>query len=440
MYDPLKSRDIPAFHEFGIASYWAAVTPFPDTNAVALPSDADVVVIGAGYTGLNAAIEIAQQQQRSVVLLDAGGVGAGASSRNAGFLLPGTGRLGYSDYASKYGDDIARAVQNEFAASIEHVKASVADSDWPCELIDARYLRLGHNAKAAAMLQRQQPAYANTLLNAAWLSPEQQHEQLPGLKWKHGGLALTPAAAVNPRALTGAYLRLAQRAGVTIVTGHPVTKWIPSMGKHRLIAGGHEIKCDQVLVCSNGYLPQQPFPDLSKRQFPVLSSILVSRPLNVAEQQYCGLKANDLVMDTRTLKYYYRLLPDGRILFGGRGAVEGRHADDAGQKLRMEKALAATFPELTDLHADYFWSGWISVALDSMPRIYSPAVGVYTSAGYCGAGVAFASLAGKRLAQYCNGEGVPDLPFYQSGLPRYPFASARRLALSAMYSFDKFRK
>lgn len=440
MYDPLKSRDIPAFHEFGIASYWAAVTPFPDTNAVALPSSAEVVVIGAGYTGLNAAIEIAQQQQREVVLVDAGGVGAGASSRNAGFLLPGTGRLGYSDYAGKFGDNVAHAVQNEFAKSIEHVKAAAEASDWPCELIEARYLRLGHNAKAAATLQQQQPAYANTLLTAEWLSPEEQQEQLPGLKWQHGGLALTPAAALNPRALTGAYLRLAQNAGVVIATGHPVTEWRTHDGKHSLTAGGHNIDCDQVIVCSNGYLPKQPFPDLNRRQFPVLSSILVSRPLNAAEQQYCGLTVNDLVMDTRTLKYYYRLLPDGRVLFGGRGAVKGKHADAGAQKRRMERAMAATFPELNDLHADYFWSGWISVALDSMPRIYSPTPGVFTSAGYCGAGVAFASLAGKRLAQLSHGEAMPDLPFYQSELPRYPFASARRLALRAMYSVDRFRK
>ncbi|WP_157981216.1 NAD(P)/FAD-dependent oxidoreductase [Aliidiomarina iranensis] len=439
MYDPLKSRGIPAFHEFGTASYWAAVTPFPDTNAIALPSSAEVVVIGAGYTGLNAAIEVAQAQQREVVLIDAGGVGAGASSRNAGFLLPGTGRLGYRDYAKKFGEQIAQGVQNEFAASIEHVKNAAADSSWPCELIPARYLRLGHSEKAASVLREQQPAYGNTLLTAEWLSPEQQQAELPGLPWKYGGLSLTPAAAVNPRALTAAYLSLAQQAGVKIVTGHPVTAWRSNHGKHQLTAGGREIQCHQVLLCSNGYLPQQPFPDISKRQFPVLSSIVVSRPLNAAEQQYCGLTVNDLVMDTRTLKYYYRLLPDGRILFGGRGAVAGKNADNKVHRHRLEQALAATFPQLKDLYVDYFWSGWISVALDAMPRIFSPALGVFTSAGYCGAGVAFASLAGKRLAQLSFGERMPALPFYQSPLPRYPLAPARRVGLRALYTWHRWR-
>ncbi|MCL4408771.1 MAG: FAD-dependent oxidoreductase [Gammaproteobacteria bacterium] len=87
MYDPLTSKTIPAFHEAGMATYWQAVTPFPDTDSVALPAQADVVVIGAGYTGLNAAVALAKDYNKHVVLLEAGSIGAGASSRNAGFLL-----------------------------------------------------------------------------------------------------------------------------------------------------------------------------------------------------------------------------------------------------------------------------------------------------------------------------------------------------------------
>lgn len=440
MYDPLKSRLIPAYHEFGSDSYWSAVTPFPDTNACALPNSAEVVVIGAGYTGLNAAIEIAEHQQREVLLIDAGGIGAGASSRNAGFLLPGTGRLGYADYQTRFGEQVANAVQNEFAESIDHVQNMVAASEWPCELLHGRYLRLAHNKKAAKVLASQQPSYANTLLRAEWLSPAQQHEQLPGIFWQHGGLALSPAAAINPRALVATYLTRAQKAGVKISTGHPVTHWQRQNGKHLLTAGDQTVSCDQVLVCANGYLPKQPFVDLSTRQFPVLSSILVSRPLNVSEQQYVGLQVNDLVMDTRLLKYYYRLLPDGRILFGGRGAVTGKNANAVREKERLLKAMQTTFPTLTDLHADYFWSGWISVALDAMPRVYSPASGVFASAGYCGAGVAFSSLAGKRLAELSAGKALPELPFYQSELPKYPFAPARRLALRAMYRWQRMLK
>lgn len=439
MYDPLTSQTIPAFHEAGMATYWQAVTPFPDTDSVALPAQADVVVIGAGYTGLNAAVTLAKDYNKQVVLLEAGSIGAGASSRNAGFLLPGTGRLGFQDYRNKFGVDVAQAVQNEFAASISHVHQAIDASDYHCDFTHARYLRVAHNAKAAQTLQQQQPAYQPTLLDAEWLTADTLKQQIPGLPWGHGGLALTPAAALNPRALTAVYLEQAKAAGVSVVTGHPVTHWQAlADGLHQLEAAGSTIRCQQVLVCTNGYLPGQPFADIAQRQFPVLSSILVSRPLNAVEQQMLGLTVNDLVMDTRLLKYYYRLLPDGRILFGGRGAVRGKDADSGRQRQRLERALVQTFPQLEGLYADYFWSGWISVALDSLPRVFSPSTGVYTSAGYCGAGVAFASLAGKRLAQLAAGETLPALPFYQSPLPKYPMPQLRRVALRGLYQWQRW--
>ena len=82
--------------------------------------------------------------------------------------------------------------------------------------------------------------------------------------------------------------------------------------------------------------------------------------------------------------------------------------------------------------------GWISVALDSMPRVFSPSPGVFTSAGYCGAGVAFASLAGKRLAQLAAGENLPALPFYQTPLPKYPMPQFRRMALRGLYQWQRW--
>lgn len=436
MYDPLTHNQIPLDHERGVQSYWARSTELPAFDAQALPSRADVVVIGAGYTGLNAAIELAQRG-REVVLLDAGGIGAGCSSRNAGFLLPGTGRLSFSDYQKSFGFDTACAVQQEFATSITHVEAMVDASDVSCDLLHTRYLRLAHSAKMAAQLQRQQSLYAHTALTAHWLSPDDISEQIPGISWNHGGLEVTPARAVNPRALVGVYLQHALNAGVRCVPHHPVVAWQKQGSGHQLSTPSGTIRANHVLLCSNGYLAKSPFPQLSTRQMPVLSSILVTRPLTQHEQNAQGLRINDMMMDTRTLKYYYRLLPDGRLLFGGRGAVTGASESHPRHRARLEAAVQATFPSLQGLTSDFYWSGWISVALDSMPRVYSPEAGVYTSMGYCGAGVAFASLAGKRLAQLVAGDSLPELPFYQSSLPRFPLPQLRRLALRTFYALQR---
>ncbi|RUO33537.1 NAD(P)/FAD-dependent oxidoreductase [Aliidiomarina sanyensis] len=447
MYDPLQQSVIPRDHERGVHSYWAAHTVLPPVAEHALPDRTDVVVIGAGYTGLNAAITLARDYQREVVLIDAGAIGAGCSSRNAGFLLPGTGRLGFADYQRKFGADVAQAVQNEFAASLAHVDAAVDSASVSCDLIPSRYLRLAHSAKMGRSLQAQQALYQPTLLDAEWVSPSELQETIPGISWSHGALAITPARSVNPRALVGVYLEQAQTAGVLCVPHHPVIDWQTSgspnsrgdNAPHRIVTEQGAIRCNQVLICANGYLSKQPFAALSQRHFPVLSSILVTRPLTAAEQAENGLRSTDMMMDTRTLKYYYRLLPDGRLLFGGRGAVSGSESTHPRHRARLERALAQTFPRLRQLTTDFYWSGWVSVSFDAMPRVYSPSSGVFTSMGYCGAGVAFASLAGKRLAQKAAGDKLPELPFYHGELPRFPFPSLRRAALRAMYAWSALR-
>ncbi|WP_194756334.1 NAD(P)/FAD-dependent oxidoreductase [Aliidiomarina indica] len=436
MYDPLIANTIPRDHEQGIDTYWTSHTQLPECRVSKLPEHAEFVVIGAGYTGLNAALALAQQG-REVVLLDAGGIGAGCSSRNAGFMLPGSGRLSFSDYHKAFGFETAAGVQQEFASSIAHVEELVQSSQFPCDLISSRYLRLAHNQKMAKQLENQQALYEHTALDAEWFSNAEIARQIPGISWNYGGLQVTPARAVNPRALVGVYLDQVIRAGVRCIPHHPVIDWQRCGDGHRLATPAASIKAQHVLVCTNGYLAKAPFPDISARHMPVLSSILVTRPLTQHEQAAQGLRVNDMMMDTRTLKYYYRLLPDGRLLFGGRGAVTGANAADQRHQQRLEAALKATFPGLQNLATDYYWSGWISVALDAMPRVFSPTPGVYTSMGYCGAGVAFASLAGKRLAQLAMGETLPPLPFYQSPLPRFPLPRLRRMALRAFYALQR---
>ena len=155
-------------------------------------------------------------------------------------------------------------------------------------------------------------------------------------------------------------------------------------------------------------------------------------------------------IDTRMMKYYYRVLPDGRLLFGGRGAVKGKDADNASEKQRLYRAMVKSFPSLSGIAMDYFWSGWVSVSLDSMPRIFidnevsgnnsnRSSGNIGYAMGYCGSGVSFAAFAGQRLAQRMMGSNDVDLslPLYRSPLKTYPFAKARRLTLHGLYQWAK---
>jgi len=145
-------------------------------------------------------------------------------------------------------------------------------------------------------------------------------------------------------------------------------------------------------------------------------------------------------MDTRALKYYYRKLPDNRILFGGRGAITGKGAEDPYFSQRLLAVLKTNFPALENIKYDYTWSGWLSMALDDLPHIFqNEQRNVFYSMGYCGSGVSFSVQAGKRLAQKVAGQSTPNLPLYQKALPKFPFAPFRRIGQWGYFQYGKVK-
>jgi glycine/D-amino acid oxidase-like deaminating enzyme len=145
-------------------------------------------------------------------------------------------------------------------------------------------------------------------------------------------------------------------------------------------------------------------------------------------------------MDTRALKYYYRKLPDNRILFGGRGAITGKGADDPYYAQRLLAVLKTSFPALANITYSYAWSGWICMALDDLPHIHqNDQQSVFYSMGYCGSGVSFSVQAGKRLAEKVAEKPVPNLPLYNKALPKFPFAPLRRAGQWGYFHYGKIK-
>lgn len=436
MYDPLTTAQLGPDDSYP-ASYWATqgLPQWPARSA--LPETAEVVVIGAGYTGLNAALSLAKEYQREVVVVEANQLAWGCSGRNAGFVMPSTGRRSYQDWITRYDMPMAKAIHTEQHAAIDHVRELIAESQVACDTQHGGYLKLAHSAKANTLLAQQhqllqQLGDASVLHSAAEVAAEFVKTPLA-----HGGLHYPQSFAVNPMQLAAVTAHAAANAGAKLVTNAPVRHWETNAQGHHLHTPAGSIRAKQVIIASNGYTPNHLHPAIHGRSLPVLSSIIVTRPLTEQQQQQLGLTPAYQFMDTRSLKYYFRLLPDGRLLFGGRGAIRGRDANKPRYAKHLQEALQATFPQLEQVTLDYFWSGWVSVALDDYPRIYEAAPGVFTSMGYCGAGVAFSSLSGRRLAQLASGYALPELPFYQSALPKFPFAQGRRLGQWLYYQWAR---
>lgn len=440
IYDPLTAATTPAGHDQEITSYWRAHPQgkaFVIDPLAALPTRVHTLIIGAGYTGLNAAIELATQGVDDILVIDAGDIGAGCSSRNAGFVLPSSGRLSLADYRQRFGEEVAAGVLHEFNFGVTHLEDLVKRHAIDCDYAPANYLRIAHNADEAAKLRQLAAVdspWPRTFIKAA----ELQH-RLPGVRHGFAALQQQPAARVHPLALVQGYAKVAEQMGVAFKTHCPVLNIQSRAQSVHVETAQGPVSAERVLLCTNAYATRMLLTDVTSHQLPVLSNVAVTAPLSQWQIQQIGLGVNDLVMDTRRLKYYYRLLDDNRLLFGGRGAVSGQHARHPRYAKQLHRAMCDTMPVLNDTPFEYQWSGWVSVPLDAYPRVYRHSSRVLASLGYCGAGISFASLAGKRLAELAQGQSLADLPFYRSAPPSFPFASMRRTGQRLYYQYAKLR-
>ena len=438
MYDPLSHSKIPSNQGYP-NSFWAADTDkrleFP---AVTGEFTTDVVVIGGGYTGLACALEL-RKRNVEVALLEANEIGWGAAGRNAGFALPGSGRLGYGKLKQAYGEEDAHEIVKEFYAAPEALKTFIETHSLDVDLTPGGYLKIAHKPQYFQDFEQQLSELPEEFTkNLSLVNKDQLADTLLNTDQQHGGLYNSSSFGINPLKMALSMAELIQQAGGKIYCNSPVSSYHHD-GKSFVVATPKgTVRCKNVVLATNAYTPNGSLPALRSIQFPVLSSILVTQPLS--DKQLESFKqAGLLCMDTRALKYYYRLLPDNRLLFGGRGAVRGKNHDSNSIKKKLLGALKESFPELNNMQIDYFWSGWVSVSQDQIPHVgcFPDNPEVYYAMGYCGSGVAFTHTAGKRLAELITApEDVPELPIYWRYPNAFPLAQFRRLGLWGYYQWQ----
>jgi taurine dioxygenase/taurine dehydrogenase large subunit len=169
--------------------------------------------------------------------------------------------------------------------------------------------------------------------------------------------------------------------------------------------------------------------------------------LTESELEACGFKTRSPITDTRTLRHYYRLLPDNRVQIGSRAAITGKDAANPKHLAALREGLARKFPALRGIDLDYSWWGWVDVSHDMMPRITSmPGVpNAFYSLGYGGNGVMYSAQAGRRMAQLVAGReaDIPQLPIFRDELPhegwKTPFRRLGQWGLYQLYHLQDER-
>lgn len=432
-------------------SYWADISGNKEKNKpqdegqLNNDIDVDVAIVGAGYTGLSCALHLAREHGIKAHVFEANQTAWGCSGRNAGFILKSSGRKPYSTMQKHWGEEVMRGVYNEMCAGVETVNSLIAEGI-DCDQQAAGFIKVAHKPSMFKSLQDQAKLQQRMFdYDVEVLSKNELHQKFMADENAYGAIRYQDGFGLNPLKLAWGYQQLARKAGVKIHTSTPVN-FADSKEKDNisLVTPKGKIKAKKVVIATNGYTPKGFHPLVTNRTLPVLSQIIVTKPLSEEQIAACNFLTSNVVMDTRALKYYYRKLPDNRILFGGRGAITGKNADDPYYAQRLLSVLKSSFPALSLLNIDYAWSGWICMALDDLPHVYQGEKGsneenVHYAMGYCGSGVSFSVQAGKRLAEKVAGKALPNLPLYNRALPKFPFAPLRRVGQWGYFHYGKIK-
>lgn len=437
-YDPFIDKSIPNFQDAS-NSYWHSTDSTITTNELEKNIDADIVIVGSGYTGLSCAMELAENGTTNVHVIEANSIGWGCSSRNAGFVLPGSGRLSYQQLVKRFGKVGALNLHEQYLAAIELLKTRISLSKANIDQTEKGYIKLAHSknwfeklSASAAYLERNFDYRVETIKASQFSKDFVKHNKA------YGAIRYDNGFGINPLKLINSYAQSCLQSGVSIYSNSPLEnlKKLPN-GRFELSTPQGSIKADKVVLATNGYTPSGLNTPLNGRILPVLTSVIVTRPLSVDELEASGFKSHQVMMDTRELKYYYRLLPDNRILFGGRSAITGKEAQNPIYQQRLLRELKASFPGLENLTVDFNWQGWISVAYDQMPHVYKTDDNLFYATGYCGSGVSFSGWAGKQLADLVLERNI-NSPLF-SELPKFPFAPFRRVGQRFFYQYGRLK-
>lgn len=385
-------------HQAHAPSYYAATAvPWEPGAALQGNVECDVCVVGGGLAGVSAALNLAEQGLR-VVLLEGSQIGFGASGRNGGQVIAGFA-CDMDTLRGQLGDDGARRMWRMSLEAVDIIEQRVRKHDIACDWVR------GYCTAAV------KPSHFQDLLN--WQREAQDfygyehyqlwnREQLAALLASdryQGGLYDPLAGHIHPLNYLLGLARAARAAGVTIHEHSPVLDYVAGDAPLVRTESG-SVRCRQLVLACNAYVGTLS-GKLEDRIMPVGTYVIATEPLGEARAR--GLIANNMaVCDTNFVLDYYRLSGDHRMLFGGKVSYSGREPADLASSMR--KDMLRVFPQLADVKVEYAWGGFCDITMNRAPDFGRLAANVYYAQGFSGHGVAVTGLAGKVIAEAIAGD------------------------------------
>ncbi|AJQ97329.1 NAD(P)/FAD-dependent oxidoreductase [Gynuella sunshinyii] len=374
-------------------SYYFATLRYPQSYPLLQHSiDVDTCVIGAGFSGINTAIELADRG-RSVAVLEARKVGWGASGRNGGQVLRGIGH-DLEQFRNQIGeqgvDTIARMGLEAVDVVLDRIQRFSIDCDvqrGSCDLATKpRHMR--DFSKDYEWLKSVGYQYDVELL------PADRIREVVGADAYMGGLLDRGGVHLHPLNLIAGEAAAAAAMGVQIFEDSPVIR-IEEGERIRVHTEKGIVSASQLVICANGYVSGL-HPELDSRVLPTGTYIVATEPLS-DEQCKRILPQNTAVCDQNVALDYYRLSADNRLLFGGRCTYSGR--DPKSIRAIIQPRMVRLFPWLKDVKIDYEWGGMLGIGANRLPQIGRLRPNIYYAQAYAGHGVAASHIAAQLMAE-----------------------------------------
>jgi glycine/D-amino acid oxidase-like deaminating enzyme len=410
----------PADRDIATLPFWQERSPVPVIPRQALPARVDVLIVGAGYTGLSAARETAAAGAATWVL-DAGAVGAGCSGRNGGHVAYSI-KPSFAALSSRYGQAKAYAICQEGREAVAYLRRLATDEGVDCDWRNQGCFFGAHTPRQFSAMARDALEQPRGLEQRITVVPRAGQSGEIDSDFYHGGCVYHDDASVDPMRMLLALLRRAQNAGAIVQDHCPVSAVQPSADGFEVLTARGKIYARKVLIATNGYTgPASPW--LRRRVIPIGSYQIATQALGVDAVRKLIPQARNVV-DSRRVVVYFRPSPDGqRIIFGGRAALTEK--DPLACVPRLKGMLTRIFPQLEAVQIDHAWAGWVAYTFDTLPHL-GRHEGIYYCMGYCGQGVPLAPYFGQRVGQQMvnlaqGRTALDDLPFptrpYYFGVP-----------------------
>ena len=416
-----------------LSPYWWEQVPRPRLPDRALPKTVDVAVIGAGYTGLHAALQTARGG-RTTIVFDAEDAGWGCSTRNGGQISTSI-KPSFEQLARRHGSQRAFEILKEGQRSLDWIADFVRSEAIDCDFGQVGRFHAAHNAAQYEALAGRIATQPKGLeVDAFMLTRAQQRSEL-GSDAYWGGVVYTRHCSVNPARYHQGLLERVLSAGAQLAPNCAVTGIEKQGALFRISTPRGSVVARDVVIATNGYTGGLT-PWLQRRVIPIGSYMIATEPLPEGMMDSL-IPNNRIVSDTRRVVYYYRASPDRRrILFGGRVSYHETDPRVSGPKLHAD--MVQIFPQLRDTRVSHSWCGFVAYTFDELMHL-GKRDGLHYAMGYCGAGVGTSSYFGMRLGQQVL--GLPEGRTALDGLPfeTRPFYTGNPWFLAPSVAYYRWR-